>query len=155
MWCQAASYSLQSSCIPLWCALVSMGGIQHNQATMLTRENCKGSDLAGFEYFSGWPLHFAKDIFHLYAAAQLGVGGGDYHLGGSWQDPASINVRKVEESAYQRRSLGPCLSQEANFWGFVGKKLAEKEEITTMPALLLVVKQHSRRGNYYYWWYSY
>ena len=57
-----------------WCP---RGGIQHNQATMLTRENCKGSDLAGFEYFSGWPLHFARDIFHLYAAAQLGVGGSD------------------------------------------------------------------------------
>ena len=56
-WCQAASTcsqaasSLQSSCIPLWCALVSVGGIQPNQATMLTRENCKGSDMAGFEYF--------------------------------------------------------------------------------------------------------
>ena len=31
-----------------WCP---RGGIQHNQATMLTRENCKGSDMAGFEYF--------------------------------------------------------------------------------------------------------
>ena len=51
--------------------------------------------------------------------------------------------------ASQYGLLGPCLSQEANLRGFVGKKLAEKEEITTIPVLLLVVKQLSRRGNYY------
>ena len=49
--------------------------------------------------------------------------------------------------ASQYGLLGPSLSQEANFRG---KKLAEKEEITTMPVLLLVVKQLSRGGNYYY-----
>ena len=87
-----------------------MGGIQHNQATMLTRENCKGSDLAGFEYFSGWPLHFAKDIFHLYAAAQLGVGGS----GGQRKPDPCSKVCYFCNGAKTLAWLGYGMQNEAN-----------------------------------------
>ena len=53
-----------------WCP---RGGIQHNQATMLTRENCKGSDMAGFEYFL---LAAAFCKRHIPPLCSCSVGGG-------------------------------------------------------------------------------